>query len=193
MSVSMRIMGAGEGYRYLLRTVASADGERALSTQLTRYYAEQGTPPGRWMGSGLAKLGHGEIHEGAQVSEPQLQLLVGMGLDPVTGNPLGKAYPVFPSVEDRIALRLARLDPVLGVAERAEAVAVIETEESTRTARRAVAGYDFTFSLPKSASVLWGVADAATQARIAEAHHAAVAEVVAFMEREVAATRSGAT
>jgi hypothetical protein len=118
------------------------------------------------------------------VSEAQLQLLLGMGLDPVTGDPLGAAYPVFPSVEDRIAARLARLDPALGAAERAEAVAAIEAEESARTSRRAVAGYDFTFSLPKSASVLWGVADAATQARIAEAHHAAFEEVVAVMERE---------
>ena len=193
MSVSMRVMGAGDGYKYLLRTVASADGERALSTPLTRYYAEQGTPPGCWMGGGLAALGNGEIHEGAQVSEAQLQLLLGMGLDPVTGDPLGKAYPVFPAVEDRIATRLARLDPALGAAGRAEAVAVIEAEESARRSRRAVAGFDFTFSLPKSASVLWGLADAATQARIAEAHHAAVAEVVAFMEREIAATRSGAT
>ncbi|MGE3192021.1 MAG: MobF family relaxase [Microbacteriaceae bacterium] len=186
-------MGAGGGYKYLLRTVASSDGERALSTPLTRYYAEQGTPPGRWMGSGLAALGHGEIRDGDQVSEAQLQLLLGGGLDPVTGDPLGKAYPVFPNVEDRIGARLARLDSALGVAERAAAVALIEAEESARTSRRAVAGYDFTFSLPKSASVLWGVADASTQARIAEAHHAAVAEVVAFMERELASTRSGAT
>lgn len=192
MSVSMRVMGAGDGYKYLLRSVASADGERALSTPLTRYYAEQGTPPGRWMGSGLPALGDGEIQEGAPVSEAQLQLLLGLGRDPVTGNPLGKTYPVFPSVEERIAARIARLDPALGTDERAEAVAMIDAEESTRTARRAVAGYDFTFSLPKSASVLWAVADAATQARIAEAHHAAVADVVAFMERELAATRSGA-
>ena len=93
-------MGAGDGYKYLLRTVASGDGERALSTPLTRYYAEQGTPPGRWMGSGLATLGHGEIHEGAQVSEAQLQLLLGMGLDPVTGDPLGKAYPVLTALTE---------------------------------------------------------------------------------------------
>ena len=55
------------------------------------------------------------------------------------------------------------------------------------------AGFDFTFSIPKSASVLWAVADAGVQALIGEAHHRAVAEVVAFMEREVAATRTGAT
>jgi conjugative relaxase-like TrwC/TraI family protein len=54
-----------------------------------------------------------------------------------------------------------------------------------------VAGFDLTFSVPKSVSVLWAVADAATQERIAEAHHAAVADVIDFFEREVAATRAG--
>ena len=193
MSVSMRVMSAGEGYKYLLRTVAAADGDRPLSTPLTRYYAEAGTPPGRWLGSGLASLGHGEITEGALVSEAQLQLLLGMGLDPVTGEPLGRAYPSYASVADRIAERVAALEPSLGVVERAEATAAVEAEEAERGLRRAVAGYDFTFSLPKSASVLWAVADVETQAIIADAHHTAVVEVVAFMERELAATRSGAT
>lgn len=54
-------------------------------------------------------------------------------------------------------------------------------------------GFDFTFSIPTSASVLWAVADAGVRALIAKAHHHAVAEVVAFMEREVAGTRKGAT
>ena len=43
----------------------------------------------------------------------------------------------------------------------------------------ATAGFDFTFSVPKSVSVLWGVADAGIQALIVDAHHAAVAEVLA--------------
>ena len=47
MTVSMRVMSAGDGYKYLLRTVAAGDGDRSLSTPLTRYYAEAGTPPGR--------------------------------------------------------------------------------------------------------------------------------------------------
>ena len=38
----------------------------------------------------------------------------------------------------------------------------------------------------------WGVADAGTQSLIADAHHQAVAEVIAFLEREVAVTRVGA-
>ncbi|GAA1061079.1 hypothetical protein GCM10009573_25060 [Agromyces bracchium] len=39
--------------------------------------------------------------------------------------------------------------------------------------------------------MLWGIADATTQALIAQAHHAAVAESLAYLEREVAATRTG--
>ncbi|MAY48783.1 MAG: conjugal transfer protein [Microbacterium sp.] len=185
-------MSAGDGYKYLLRTVAAGDGDRSLSTPLTRYYAEEGNPPGRWLGAGVAALS-GLIVDGDQVSESQLQLLVGMGRNPVTGDPLGLAYPAYKTVAERVAERTAALDPTLGPASRAEAVAQIEAEEAVRGTRRAVAGYDFTFSIPKSASVLWAVADAGTQALIADAHHAAVAEVVAFMEREVAATRTGAT
>jgi len=193
VTVSIRVMSAGDGYKYLLRTVAAGDGDRSLSTPLTRYYNAEGTPPGRWLGSGLSGLGAGQIGVGAQVSEAQLQLLVGMGRDPITGEPLGRAYPEYKSVTDRINDRVADLDADLGPVARGRAVAAIEAEESARGTRRAVAGFDFTFSIPKSASVLWAVADAGTQALIAQAHHAAVAEVVAFMEREVAATRTGAT
>jgi len=189
----MRVMSAGDGYKYLLRTVAAADGDRSLSTPLTRYYNAEGTPPGRWLGAGVAGLGGGQIMEGDQVTEAQLQLLVGMGRDPITGAPLGRAYPEYQPTAERVAERVADLDPELGPVARAEAVAAIEAEEAERGTRRAVAGYDFTFSIPKSASVLWAVADAGTQALIGQAHHAAVAEVVAYTEREVAATRTGAT
>ena len=85
MTVSMRVMSAGDGYKYLLKSIAAGDGDRSLSTPLTRYYAEAGTPPGEWLGAGVAALGGGQIIEGDQVSESQLQLLVGMGRDPITG------------------------------------------------------------------------------------------------------------
>jgi conjugative relaxase-like TrwC/TraI family protein len=172
VTVSMRVMSAGNGYKYLLRTVAAGDGQRSLSTPLTRYYSANGTPPGRWMGSGLPGLGSGRTIEGDKVTEAQLQRLIGLGCDPIGGSPLGRAYPAYQSPAD-------------------SAPPGISQEISAR--RRAVAGYDFTFSIPKSASILWGVADAATQLRIVHAHHAAVAEVVAFMEREIAATRTGTT
>ncbi len=161
MTVSMRVMSAGDGYRYLLRTVVAGDGVRSLATPLTRYYEAKGTPPGRWMGAGLRGLGISvdTITAGEEVTEAQLQLLLGHGRDPVTGEPLGRAYPHY--------------------------------EQNVDSHRRAVAGYDFTFSVPKSASILWGVSDGRTQQTIVRAHHAAVEQVVAFMEREVAATRMG--
>ncbi len=193
MTVSMRVMSAGDGYKYLLKTVAAADGNRPLSTPLTRYYMEVGTPPGRWVGAGVAALGKGEIQLGDRVSEHQLQLLMGTGHDPITDQPLGRSFPTYRSQAERIEARIADLEPTMTPGAKGEAVAQIVAEETARSTRRAVAGFDFTFSIPKSASVLWAVADAGVQALIAEAHHRAVAEVAAFMEREVAATRTGAT
>ena len=101
MTVSMRVMSAGDGYKYLLRTVAAGDGQRSLSTPLTRYYSAKGTPPGRWMGSGLSGLGSGRILECAEVTEAQLQMLIGLGRDPVDGAPLGRAYPDYQRPADR--------------------------------------------------------------------------------------------
>lgn len=43
----MRVMSAGDGYKYLLRSVVTGDGDRSLFTPLTRYYAEAGNPPER--------------------------------------------------------------------------------------------------------------------------------------------------
>ena len=193
MTVSMRVMSAGDGYKYLLKSVAAGDGDRSLSTPLTRYYAEAGNPPGFWLGSGIAGFGEGELTAHSQVSETQLQLLVGMGRDPLTGEPLGRAYQQFATVAERIEERTKKLSESLDPSYRAELVAQIEAEEKERGTRKAVAAFDYTFSVPKSVSAIWAVADAGTQSLIAAAHHAAVAELVELIEQEVAATRVGAT
>lgn len=187
----MRRMSAGSGYQYLLRSVAAGDGDRSLSTPLTRYYSEVGTPPGRWMGSGVRAFGDGQLAPGMTVTEDQLALLIGMGRDPITGVQLGRAFPTYKRLADRIGERVAALDPEMTQEGCAAETSRIEAEETALGMRHAVAGFDLTFSVPKSVSVLWGVADAATQARIVEAHHAAVADVLAFFEREAAATRAG--
>jgi len=158
MTVSMRVMSAGDGYKYLLKTVVAADGDRPLSTPLTRYYMEDGTPPGRWLGAGVAALGKGEIQVGDRVSEHQLQLLMGTGCDPITGDKLGLGFPAYKSQDERIEARIAALGQTLTPGAKGEAVAQIVAEETARSTRRAVAGFDFTFSIPKSTSVLWAVA-----------------------------------
>lgn len=187
----MRRMSAGSGYQYLLRSVAAGDGQRAMSTPLTRYYSEVGTPPGRWLGFSVGAFGAGQIRPGMQVTEEQLALLVGMGRDPVTGEQLGRAYPSYKRLADRIEERVAALDPEMTQDDCAAETTRIEAEETAAGMRRAVAGFDLTFSVPKSVSVLWGVADAATQERIVAAHHGAVVDVIDLFEREVAATRAG--
>lgn len=191
MTVSMRKMSAGEGYKYLLRSVVAGDGNRSLSTPLTRYYAEAGTPPGVWMGAGVKEFGAGQLNLGTTVSEPQLVLLIGQGRDPVTGERLGAAFQRFATHKERVDERAASLNPHLSDEERAQIVDEIEAEELAKS-QTATAGFDYTFSVPKSVSVLWGVADAGSQALIVDAHHKAVAHVLALLEREVAVTRAGA-
>ncbi|GAB2446754.1 hypothetical protein GCM10027062_30250 [Nocardioides hungaricus] len=190
MTVSMRRIYAGRGYDYLLKSVVRGDANMADPNPVTRYYTEEGTPPGRWMGSALHAFGSGEIKREDIVTSQQLQLLIGAGLDPATGEKLGRAFPTFTPVDERVAARVADLSPRLAGEQREAAVQQIKAEEATKPSA-GVAGYDYTFSVPKSVSALWGVADAGTQALIVQAHHDAVAEVLDFMEREVVATRRG--
>ena len=50
MTVSIRRMTLGSGYKYLMGSVAQSDGASQHVSALTRYYAESGTPPGRFIG-----------------------------------------------------------------------------------------------------------------------------------------------
>lgn len=189
----MRVMSAGQGYRYLLKSVVTSDGNRRLSTPLVDYYTVQGTPPGVWLDAGITDLDDGQLRRGEVVSEEQLQLLLGQGRDPITSEALGRAFPTYPSRTAGISSQVAALGADMDDAERTLTIAQIDVEEQDRQPRRAVAGFDYTFSVPKSVSVLWALADSDIQAAVVAAHHAAVADVVGLMERGVAATRTGGT
>ena len=56
---------------------------------------------------------------------------------------------------------------------------------------KAVGGFDLTFSPSKSVSVAWALADRETREVIYRCHQSAIAEVLAYAEREVFHTRSG--
>lgn len=61
-----------------------------------------------------------------------------------------------------------------------------------RPARQPVAGYDLVFTPVKSVSVLWGLGDVETARAVRDAHHAAVARALAYVEAHAALTRTGA-
>ncbi|WP_235523258.1 MobF family relaxase [Cellulomonas sp. Root485] len=58
--------------------------------------------------------------------------------------------------------------------------------------RHTVAGYDLTFTAPKSVSVLWGLADDRTRTALYDAHRAALTTALKFVEHSVIRTRVGA-
>jgi conjugative relaxase-like TrwC/TraI family protein len=57
---------------------------------------------------------------------------------------------------------------------------------------RKVPGFDLTFRPPKSVSLLWGLTDRSTATEVQDAHDAAVAAAVGYLEREAGWTRRGA-
>src|SRR5699024_5420666 len=87
---------------------------------------------------------------------------------------------------------LDQLPKSLTAGERTAQQALIEAEEAQKPMNAPVAGFDLTFSVPKSVSTLWAVADGGTQALIAQAHHAAIRDMIALLGRVVAMTRVGA-
>lgn len=191
MTVSLRVISAGQGYAYLLRSVVTGDGNGPQASAFTRYFTEAGTPPGVWMGRGVSQFGDSALEPGMTVTPSQLQALLGHGVDPVTGEPLGRPFRDYPTAQERAARRVRAVDRSLPAAEFDAEVARIRAQEAARGSQTATAGFDLTFSVPKSVSVLWGLADATTQELIVVAHHDAVAQVLDLLEREVVATRTG--
>ncbi|MGC1239914.1 MAG: MobF family relaxase [Acidimicrobiales bacterium] len=150
--MTIRRLSVGSGYKYLLKSIAASDGPESVDTSdLVRYYAETGTPPGVFLGAGLAGLDGGRgIKVSHSVSAENLQRMLQDCADPITGEVLGRA----PSA-------------------------------------KAVGGFDLTFSPSKSVSVAWALGDRATRDVIYQCHQQAIANVLAYAEREVFKTRSG--
>lgn len=186
----------------------------------TGYYTARGNPPGRWIGAGLGGLGLavGDVVAEAQMRalygqgrHPNAEQIVAdflaarVGDD--TGNDeydrltaeaakatrLGRRYPVFKNkpFEQLLAERLAQLRTETG----REPTAVEERAARRWVARQnraPVAGFDLTATPPKSVSLLFGLADASVAREVVAAHHVAVARMLAYLEANVAFTRTGA-
>jgi conjugative relaxase-like TrwC/TraI family protein len=89
--ISMRRISLGGGFRYLMESVARGDGAPSPSAGLAAYYAASGTPPGRFLGAGLAGLDGGKgVKTGTTVTEGHLRNMLGACCDPVSGRPVGR-------------------------------------------------------------------------------------------------------
>ena len=168
---------------------------RHQTTSLADYYAASGTPPGVFLGAGLASLDSGRgVEVGAEVSERHLFNLLGMCADPISGEPLGRP-PIrsHPAPAPRQARPLGTVGSPVEVAGQVQQGARNEAgvRAPTGTNRTPVAGFDLTFSPSKSISVAWALADADTKAAISACHRRAIEVVLTYAEREVFHSRSG--
>jgi conjugative relaxase-like TrwC/TraI family protein len=91
--MTIRRLSVGSGYKYLLKSIAIGDGpEGATTSDLVRYYNETGTPPGLFLGAGLAALDGGRgVEVGQIVTSENLKAMLQDCADPITGDVLGRA------------------------------------------------------------------------------------------------------
>jgi TrwC relaxase len=125
------------------------------------------------------------------VIEAAMANLFGAGKDPVSGAPLGRIYPSFTPARDRIAAQVTALPKAMRASDRAAAVEAITRIELAKPRPTAVAGFDMTFTPPKSVSTMWALADRATREAVFDAHRAAVEQALAFFERTALFTWTG--
>ncbi|MET9077917.1 MobF family relaxase [Streptomyces sp. NPDC004232] len=164
MTVDIRVVRAGQMYRYYLRQTVVGDGRRPARTPLREAQEEAGVPAGRWMGRGLAVLG---LAPGEEVTEQQLRNLFGeWGRHPYA---------------DRIEADLLAKGESPKKAFKAGALGRQVT----------VTGVDFVFRPQPTIYLLWALGDDETRRVIEAAHERAIERVLEWIEDEVAVIRYG--
>ncbi|MFI8301362.1 MobF family relaxase [Streptomyces nigra] len=164
MAVDIKVIRAGQMYRYYLRETVVGDGRRPARTPLCAAQEQAGVPAGRWMGRGLAVLG---LAPGEEVTEAQLRNLFGeRGRHPYA---------------DRIeADRLAKGDSPKKA-----------FKAGALGHRVMVTGVDFVFRPQPTIYLLWALGDEETRLVIEAGHERAIERVLEWIEDEVAVIRYG--
>lgn len=148
----------------------SSVGDLAAYYAPSGYYAGGTEQPGVWFGGGAAALGlDGEVRQS------QLQNLF-LGRTPDGKRSLVQVH--LPTAEEREA-------------EASKPVHDTTVVGKKRKPQVHVPGYDLTFSVPKSVSALWALADAPTRLSIEAAFDAAVKEVLQWAEANLPFARRG--
>lgn len=153
---------------YYLSTVSRGDVRTATQKPLTAYYTETSAPPGRWWGTGLTGLTG--VTTGDEVDRRDAVAVYEKMQDPGSGHQLGRSMMVRQDAPDN---------------------AKTPTGKAAKDTREPVAGFDLTFSAPKSVSALWALSGPQLQQAIHQAHQQAVNETMAWVEQEFIQSRSG--
>ena len=161
VTMSIARLSADAGVKYLLKTTAHGD---VAVRNLTDYYTKSGNPPGTWLGRGMDGIG---LAPGTVLTDDAAKALFEGALHPVTGEPLGRRH-----------------------GQRAPAPAGPGPKTGTST-RYPVAGFDLTFSVPKSVSVLWALSPKDVRNQVIAAHHRAVQDTLVWLECRAIGTRTG--
>ncbi|MGO4651144.1 MobF family relaxase [Arthrobacter sp. 2RAF22] len=159
--MSIARLSADAGVKYLLKTTAHGD---VTVRDLTGYYTKTGNPPGTWLGSGIDGIG---LAPGTVLTDDSAKAVFEGALHPITGEPLGHRHGQRTTVPTGPGRK---------------------TGTSTR---HPVAGFDLTFSVPKSVSVLWALSPQDVRDQVFAAHHRAMQDTLVWLERRAIRTRTG--
>ncbi|MDR6507722.1 MobF family relaxase [Arthrobacter oryzae] len=127
----------------------------------TTYYMKAGTPQGRWLGSGVLGINR---TAGDVVTESDAKAIFDHATHPDTGETLGRPHG----------------QPT-----------IVQNSQGRTETRHAVVGFDLTFSVPKSVSVLWALSPRGLQNEMLQTHHDAVSATLQWLETYVIHTRAG--
>jgi len=180
--ITLHGITAGSGVDYLLSTVQSEDSKLGAGQSLGAYMEQGGDSPGQWLGAAAGLLGlHGTVDQAAA------DAVFKLGVDPVSGEVLGRRFPQLPSAEERYE-RLLKGEPQASPERRA----ALWAKASKLGNHSAKSGWEMVFTPVKSFGTAWGLADDDERQALAAAEQTAFERTLSRIEREVAWTRIGA-
>lgn len=192
MLTVMRI-APGAGIKYLTRQVATGrhDFKPAGRSSAVAYHADPGAhgeAPGWWAGQSASLFGvRGEV------TEQQMQNLIGEGKHPLTGQQLGRLWRQFPAMnDDARKAAVEKAWKALPADATYEQIAQVWLRIWTAPERHPVAGFDVTVSPQKSVSLLWAFGDDHVKHQVMAAHHDGVRAALEHLRGHGAFTRLGA-
>ncbi|WP_199514293.1 MobF family relaxase [Nucisporomicrobium flavum] len=190
--LSVTRISPGAGIAYLTQQVATGrhDFRPTAPSTVVAYHADptaHGEAPGWWAGQSHALFG---VY--GQVTEKQLQNLIGEGRHPETGEQLGRLWRKFEALDDD-ARQAAVEKAWKALPEDAtyEQIAQVWLRIWTAPERHPVAGFDVTVSPVKSVSLLWAFGDARVKREVMASHHDGVRAALEHLRAHGAFTRLG--